>query len=233
MKLANPPDPRAAEELGDATRRVIDVVRRSAASPERMREAAAALETIAQQLEADAYLGPFMQRGLSWTGDFSEPEVPRDFAAFFPYSPIVGPRNPLAPPARFEIRDGRILGSVSYSAAYVGPPQSVHGGVIAATLDELLGSTNLIHQLGGMTGTLSVRYRAPTPILQEIALEGWLERVDGRKVFARGEMRHAGRVTAEAEGVFIRGSMEQLKAALAGEDASTGADPRSARRTRS
>ena len=87
--------------------------------------------------------------------------------------------------------------------------------MIAATFDELLGSTNLIHQVGGMTGTLTVRYRAPTPILQEIALEGWLERVDGRKVFTRGQMRHEGRVTAEAEGVFIRGSVEQLKATLA------------------
>jgi acyl-coenzyme A thioesterase PaaI-like protein len=215
MKTANPPDPGAAAELAAATRRVIDLVRRSAAEPDRMREAAAALDAVARRLEDDAHAGPFMQRGLSWDGDFSEPEVPTDFAEFFPYSPLVGPRNPLSPPATFEVRDGRIHGRVTYPAAYIGPPQSVHGGVIAATFDELMGSTNLVHQLGGMTGTLTVRYRAPTPILQEIALEGWIERVEGRKVFTRGEMRHAGSVTAEAEGVFIRGSVEQLKATLA------------------
>lgn len=215
MKPANPSDPDAAADLAAATRRVIDRVRRSAADPETMRRAAAGLEAIARELEADAHPGPFMQRGLEWAGDLAAPEAPRDFAEFFPYSPLVGPRNPLAPPARFEIRDGRIFGRVRYGAAYVGPPQSVHGGVIAATFDELLGSTNLVHQVGGMTGTLTVRYRAPTPILEEITLEGWLERVEGRKVFTRGEMRHAGRLTAEAEGVFIQGSVERLKATLA------------------
>jgi acyl-coenzyme A thioesterase PaaI-like protein len=215
MTPENSPDPRAAAALAAATRRVIDVVRRSAAGPEPMREATAALEAIARGLEAEAHPGPFMQRELRWTGELARPDVPHDFADFFPYSPIIGLRNPLAPPATFEIRDGRVHGRVTYSAAYVGPPQSVHGGVIAATLDELLGSTNLVHQVGGMTGTLTVRYRAPTPILREIELEGWLTRVDGRKVYTRGEMRHEGRITAEAEGVFIRGSVEQLKATLA------------------
>jgi acyl-coenzyme A thioesterase PaaI-like protein len=210
------PDPQAAAELATATRRVIDLVRRSAAAPETMREAATALEAVARTLEAHAHSGPYHQRGLRFSGELSDPGRPRDFADFFPYSPIIGPRNPLAPPARFRIRDGRVIGSVRYPAACVGPPQSVHGGVIAATLDELLGSTNLLHGVGGMTGTLTVRYRAPTPILREIELEGWLERVDGRKVFTRGEMRHAGRITAEAEGVFIRGSIDQLRSSLTG-----------------
>jgi acyl-coenzyme A thioesterase PaaI-like protein len=209
------PDPQAAAELAAAARRVVDVVRRSAAGPESMREAAAALAGIADELSAETYPGPFHQRGLYFSGAMADPGVPRDFAEFFPYSPIIGPRNPIAPPARFESRDGRLLGRVTYPAACVGPPQSVHGGLIAATLDELLGSTNLLHQVGGMTGTLTVRYRAPTPILREIELLGWLERVDGRKVFTRGEMRHAGRITAEAEGVFIRGSVDQLRAHLA------------------
>jgi len=209
------PDPQAAADLAAATRRVIDLVRRSAASPEQMRDAAAALEAIARDLEPVAFAGPFMQRGLEWTGELSTPEAPRDFAVFFPYSPFVGPRNPLAPPASFEIRDGRVFGRVRFTAAYVGPPQSVHGGVIAATFDELLGSTNLVHEVGGMTGTLTVRYKAPTPILTEIALEGWLDRVEGRKVYTRGEMRHEGRLTAEAEGIFIRGSVEQLSATVA------------------
>jgi acyl-coenzyme A thioesterase PaaI-like protein len=208
------PDPQAAAELAAATRRVVDLVRRSAASPEEMREATAALDAVARDLEPGAYPGPFMQRGLEWTGELTALEAPTDFAAFFSYSPFVGPRNPLAPPATFEIRNGRIFGRVTYTAAYVGPPQSVHGGVIAATFDELLGSTNLIHEVGGMTGTLTIRYEAPTPILTEIALEGWLDRVDGRKVYTRGEMRHDGRLTAAAEGIFIRGSVEQLRASL-------------------
>jgi acyl-coenzyme A thioesterase PaaI-like protein len=207
-----PPDPEQAARLAEATRRVIDVVRRSAASPETMREAADALLAIARRLEPDAHPGPFMQRELVFTGFPSEIEPPIDFADFFPYSPLVGPRNPIAPPIAFEIRGDRLHGRVEFGAAYVGPPQSVHGGIIAAAFDELLGSTNLVNRVGGMTGTLTVRYREPTPIGKPIDMVGWVDRTEGRKVFTRGEMRHAGRLTAEAEGIFIGGSMEKLLA---------------------
>lgn len=207
------PDPEAAARLAAATRRVIDVVRRSAATPEAMREAADALLAIAGDLEPHAHPGPFMQRELVWRAELRGPlERPRDFAEFFPYSPLVGPRNPIAPPIVFEIRGDRLHGRVEFGAAYVGPPQSVHGGVIAAAFDELLGSTNLVKGVGGMTGTLTVRYREPTPIGTPVDLEGWVLRVEGRKVFTRGEMRHAGRLTAEADGIFIGGSMEKLLA---------------------
>ncbi len=37
--------------------------------------------------------------------------------------------------------DGRIVGSVTFTAAYEGPPGCVHGGYVAAAFDELLGVT--------------------------------------------------------------------------------------------
>ena len=210
------PDPKTAAALNQATRRVIDLVRRSAADPDAMRVATAALEAVADQLEPDAVEGPFAQRDLVFGGMEGEArfEPPTDFAEFFPYSPLVGPLNPLSPPMEFEVRAGRVYGRVTYGAPYVGPPQHVHGGIIAATFDELLGSTNLVQMVGGMTGTLTIRYRRPTPVLKEIELEGWIDKVDGRKVFTHGEMRHGGEVTAEAEGIFIQGSMDQLRRSL-------------------
>ena len=56
---------------------------------------------------------------------------------------------------------------------------------------------------GAMTGTLTIRYRRPTPLQAEVQVEGRTVNVEGRKVFATGEIRHAGEVTAEAEGIFI------------------------------
>ncbi|MGH0028633.1 MAG: PaaI family thioesterase [Myxococcota bacterium] len=208
-------DAAAAARLATATRAVIDRVRRSAASPETMDAAARALEEVAARLESDVHPGPYMQRGLVWDGEMAEIEHPIDFEEFFPYSPLVGPRNPVSPPMRFEEREGRLLGRVTFGAAYTGPPGSVHGGVIASAFDELLGSANLVNGTGGMTGTLTVRYRRPTPVDAPIELEGWVERTEGRKIFTRGEMRHAGTVTAEAEGIFVQGSMEKLRAAIA------------------
>ena len=128
---------------------------------------------------------------------------------------MIGPRNPLAPPAEFEIRDGRVHGRVRFGAAYVGPPASVHGGVIAALFDELLGCANLANEVGGMTGTLRVKYLSPTPIGEELRLEGWVEQIEGRKVFTRGTIHHGDALTAEAEGVFIQGSMQRFTQRLA------------------
>jgi acyl-coenzyme A thioesterase PaaI-like protein len=213
--IQDPPDPSAAEQLTAATRRVIDLVRRTQAHGADAAEALRALEHAASVLEPHAHPGPWAQRTLEWSGIYEPVSTPRDFAAFFPYSPLIGPRNPLAPPATFEIRNGRVHGRVRFGAAYVGPPKSVHGGVIAALFDEVLGSVNVANEVGGMTGTLRVVYRAPTPIDEEVRLEGWLDRIEGRKVFARGTLHHGDTLLVEADGIFIQGSMQRLAEAEA------------------
>ena len=54
-----------------------------------------------------------------------------------------------------------------------------------------------------MTGTLKVRYLRPTPLHRRVDIEGWTERVEGRRIVAKGRMTVDGEVTAEAEGLFI------------------------------
>jgi acyl-coenzyme A thioesterase PaaI-like protein len=203
-------DPADAERLTAATRRLVDLVRRTQATGETAAQALAALERAANLLEPHAHPGPWAQRTLAFQEALGPIGAPRDFTEFFPYSPLIGSRNPLAPPAEFEIRGGRVHGRVRFGAAYVGPPVSVHGGVIAALFDELLGCANLANEVGGMTGTLRVKYLSPTPIGEELRLEGWVERIDGRKVFTRGTIHHRDTLTAEADGVFIQGSMQRL-----------------------
>jgi acyl-coenzyme A thioesterase PaaI-like protein len=204
------PDPEDAERLTAATRRLVDLVRRTQASGETAAQALAALERAAELLEPHAHPGPWSQRMLNFEFVNAPIGKPTDFAEFFPYSPLIGPRNPLSPLAELAIRDGRVHGRVRFGAPYVGPPASVHGGVIAALFDELLGCANIASEVGGMTGTLSIRYRQPTPVGVELRLESWVERVEGRKVFARGTIHHGDSLTAEAEGVFIQGSMQRL-----------------------
>jgi acyl-coenzyme A thioesterase PaaI-like protein len=79
----------------------------------------------------------------------------------------------------------------------------VHGGVIAELFDEMLGLSNILAGLGAMTGTLTVRYRRPTPLLAPLDLAARHTGQDGRKIYAWGAIYHQGEVTAEAEGVFI------------------------------
>ena len=47
------------------------------------------------------------------------------------------------------------------------------------------------------------RYRRATPLCTELAFEGVVDQVEGRKIFTRGTVLANGVVTAEAEGLFI------------------------------
>src|SRR5262245_34916145 len=205
------PDSAAEERLSAATRRIVDLVRRTTAAGETAEQALAALERAEELLEPHAHPGPWAQRMLVFEPVFTPiAGAPRDFAAFCPPSPLIGPRNPLAPPAEFEIREGRVHGRVRFGAPYVGPPATVHGGVIAALFDELLGCANIANEVGGMTGTLRVKYLSPTPIDEELRLEAWVDRIEGRKVFTHGTIHHGNTLSAEAEGVVGQGSMQRF-----------------------
>jgi hypothetical protein len=127
---------------------------------------------------------------------------------FFPTSPIIGYANPVAPPVdvwavRTDDGSWELRGRVVYGYPYEGPPTCVHGGVIAELFDEVLGSMTIVNGTPGMTGTLTVRYRRPTPLLAPLDVEARITSVEGRKIFAWGAIRHQGELTAEAEGVFI------------------------------
>ncbi|WP_422746401.1 PaaI family thioesterase [Mycobacterium sp. WMMD1722] len=119
-------------------------------------------------------------------------------------NPAVGLFNAIAPPMPIErAADGRWVSEFTLGAAYEGPPGLVHGGICALVLDHLLGeaaSEGLTRPL--FTGTITVRYLRGTP-LGPVRAEAWIDRVEGIKTFARGEVRDADGVTAEADGVFI------------------------------
>ena len=196
------PDHVALERLVSTTRDVIQQVRCSAAPSNVMGEATAALEKVRALLAPHAWGGPYAQSCLRMRDPMEfEGTQPEEL---FPYSPSSGPRNPIAPPVEMLERDGAVHGSVNFGAAYAGPPGFVHGGVIALVFDELLGVATVLDGTGGMTGTLKIRYRAPTPLETHLSLTGRVTGHEGRKIIARGELRCGDVVTAEAEGIFVR-----------------------------
>lgn len=119
--------------------------------------------------------------------------------------PIMGRANVVAPPVRFDLMpDGSLRGEVTLGLEYQGPPDCVHGGIVALLFDVILGRANFHAGSTGMTVSLDVRYRAPTPILRPLVLTGRQERVDGRKIYSRGRIHCEGELCATAEGVFVQ-----------------------------
>jgi acyl-coenzyme A thioesterase PaaI-like protein len=191
---AHPPGPEL-RRLVDGMRRVTDQVARTHASPALLAQAAEAVEQAAALLEP---VSP------PWSPSVpAEPFIDTDPHVFFPFSPFIGWFSPLAAPLEAEIRDGSAVAHAALGAAYEGPPGCVHGGIVAGLFDELLGMANIAAGVGAMTGTLTIRYRSPTPLYTDLQLAGRTDRIDGRKVFASGTLHAEGRLCAEAEGIFI------------------------------
>lgn len=191
---------KASEHLADEMRRIIArlaVVRPPADELERAAEAAA---VFADRLDA------LPERGQSW--EVSEAGLqPGDFVGF---SPVSGKSNPMAPPVSLRVRRGspredidsdyHITGTVSFGPAYEGPPGHVHGGLIAAMFDELLGFAQLSP---GFTAYLHVNYRRPTPLNAELHLVAWVDSVERRKRIVKGECYLGDEKLTDAEGLFI------------------------------
>jgi acyl-coenzyme A thioesterase PaaI-like protein len=151
--------------------------------------------------EASALLGEWPQ-GRVYEG-YAESANAGDPHAFFDHSPLQGVSNPLAPPVQLEVADGVVHGRVRFGSAYEGPPGSVHGGYVAAAFDEVLGVAQSLGGSPGMTGTLTIRYRKPTPLHTDLRFEARLEWQEGRKIFCTGELYAGELLCAEAEGIFI------------------------------
>lgn len=119
-------------------------------------------------------------------------------------NPVIGIRNPIAPPVKIEQdADGGVFTDFYLGAAYEGPPGHVHGGVAALVLDHVLGEMAANAASPRFTGTITLRYLRPTR-LGRLHAEAHITRTDGIKAFAVGHLADDEGVTVEADGVFIQ-----------------------------
>ncbi len=194
---------REQRRLAGQMRTVIDRLVATSAPDEALRFAADSLERLAA--EFDQY-----PQGNTYEGFAEAANAGGDQGAFFDHSPLIGQANPLSPPVVIEPDGDRIEGRVTFGAAYEGPPGCVHGGYLAAAFDEVLGSAQSLAGRPGMTGTLTVRYRSPTPLHTPLRFEARVTGVEGRKIFTAGQCHAGDLLTAEAEGIFISISPERV-----------------------
>jgi acyl-coenzyme A thioesterase PaaI-like protein len=202
----------AAGQLGSALRDLLD--------------AAVLFDATGVGESADGLLEDVTRQVRSLTSRLSEhrretmpwPEASSMHRAHRPFSPVIGTANPIAPPLLVtpdpegvEIGARAVVGDVTMRPIYEGPPGAIHGGWVAALLDQLLGHANAISGVGGMTIELTVRYLRRTPYDVPLRLRARTDSVDGRRVRASGEIVADGVVTAEASGVFLQPTAERIE----------------------
>jgi acyl-CoA thioesterase FadM len=75
---------------------------------------------------------------------------------------------------------------------------------VAAGFDAVLIFAAVCIGHPGVTGSLTVRYRRPTPLGVDLVYEARPDRIDGRKAFIAGKLLDPdGHVCVEAEGTFV------------------------------
>jgi len=116
---------------------------------------------------------------------------------------LCGRQNPIGLKLDFyeDMEAEQVRVEFTVSDDYQGYPGVVHGGIVAAVLDETAGRAVILHGSDDdlfATLRLTVRYRRPTPTDTPLIAVGWVERMGGVGSRVAGEIRLPdGTITAE------------------------------------
>jgi uncharacterized protein (TIGR00369 family) len=122
------------------------------------------------------------------------------------YCFVCGPLNPTGLRAVFRVdpATGRASSRLVIPTGFQGWQNLVHGGVIAALLDEA--AVYACRSGGGqfVTAELTVRYRQPVPVGAEVTVVGEIVEKRKRVVLARARLEIDDTVHAEAEARLVK-----------------------------
>ena len=180
------------QPLADSVRELIDATIRTEVHAAEVAAIKAEIDAATARLRAQQIDGPF---GVQYTTGGERMSWG---------NPVIGIRNPVAPPLVIE-RDasGAAFTDFYLGAPYEGPPGHVHGGVSALVLDHLLGEAASDGDTPRFTGTITMRYLRTTK-LGRLHAEAHIDRSEGVKTYVVGHIADEDGITVEAEGVFIK-----------------------------
>lgn len=128
---------------------------------------------------------------------------------------VCGQRNPYGLHLVFQLDQNTIVADFQPREEHQGFPGVIHGGIVAAVLDEALGRTSLLgdNKEWTMTGRLEVRYRRYVPYGPLLRVRASLDMERRRVLQASGVLTLADDesvVLAEAQGSFLPLSLETV-----------------------
>lgn len=118
-----------------------------------------------------------------------------------------GSKHPASLHIQLQAENGvAVSGSVQITPWMQGAPGLAHGGILAAIMDELLGSLNWLVMTPSVTAKLETEFVTPVAVDSTLLLRAWADRRDGRKLYVRGEARldtAQQPVAVRASGLFV------------------------------
>jgi acyl-coenzyme A thioesterase PaaI-like protein len=118
---------------------------------------------------------------------------------------VCGRENPIGFHAEFYIEGERVVLEFTPQESHQGYPGIMHGGLVSTLLDETVGRSAFLQNMWVVTAKMELRYRQPVPIGRKLSVVGWVTRVRGRVLEAKGEVRlEDGTVAVEARGLYVQ-----------------------------
>lgn len=121
----------------------------------------------------------------------------------FPDCVVSGMANPMGVAITVHRQGDDAVARVTLGAAFEGAPGRAHGGIVAAVFDDTMGFVLSMEATPAFTGSLTVSYRAPTPVGEELEFRCRLRERDGRKLWIDGTATVGDTTVATAEALFI------------------------------
>jgi uncharacterized protein (TIGR00369 family) len=147
-----------------------------------------------------------------------------------------GAANPRGMKLVFEL-DGaaqRVTGRFRLGPEYQGGTGFIHGGIIATVLDEVMSKVSRFSNVRAVTAELTVEYLRPVRVDEELIVEGFTARSDGRNLYHQGEIRNlAGALLARGRGRFVIIDPERYNRKIQESAETDGGSPGAAARARS
>lgn len=120
---------------------------------------------------------------------------------------VCGVSNPIGLNLRFYMTGpGEVTTEYTVPEDYEGYPGVVHGGIVAAMLDEVCGRAHMVGDPPRFmyTARLEVRYRKNVPIKQPLRVVGRINKSKSRSATSKGEIYGPDdTILAEAEALLI------------------------------
>ena len=117
-----------------------------------------------------------------------------------------GPNNPIGLKINYTLDDqNRCVGYFEANENHVGYENTVHGGIIFTTLDDVMANVLYLNQIKAYTAKCDIRYRQPLKTKQKVKLIGWIVSEKRRLVTLKGEaiLCNNHKVIADCEAKFM------------------------------
>ncbi|HMK43071.1 MAG TPA: PaaI family thioesterase [Dissulfurispiraceae bacterium] len=130
------------------------------------------------------------------------------------YCFVCGSRNPCGLQISFRREGHKVISEFTPARHFQGYTNVLHGGVIAAVLDEIIVQAAMVQGFSPVTAEMRIRYKKPAPTERPLKIEGEVVHASSRLVEGKGRLLDAasGMLLAEADAKMVLIDNERVRA---------------------